>query len=307
MPSNTLIERFRGEDGRRRLIDALRGQALVCDEADIAGDLAAVVEVIAVEPPSILIHQGGADNDLFLILSGELSIQVNGREIARRKTDQHVGELAVIDPRKPRAATVLATAPSVIAKVTEGDFSRLAERYPRLWRRIAQELGERLRERNRHVLPRRERPVLFIGSSRESLAVAQQLKSCFDHCPLTVQIWTDGVFGASHFPLEDLEAQLAASDFAVLVATPDDIVSSRGRSGDAPRDNIVFELGLFMGALTRYRSFILRPRGVDLKVPTDLLGLTPLDYDSDASVPLADRLASACEEIKQVIARLGSR
>jgi CRP/FNR family transcriptional regulator, cyclic AMP receptor protein len=302
-----LVDRFRGDDGRPRLIQALRGQALVCDEADIAMDLAALVEIIGIDPPSILIHQGAGDNDLYLILSGEVSIQVNGREIARRRTNQHIGELAVIDPRAARAATVLPTATSVIAKISEKDFSSLAEQYPRLWRRIAQELGDRLRERNQHVLPRRERPVLFIGSSRESLPVAQQLKSCFDHYPLTVQIWTDGVFGASHFPLEDLEAQLAASDFAVLVATPDDTVSSRGRSGDAPRDNIVFELGLFMGALTRHRSFILRPRGVDLKVPTDLLGLTPAEYDSDASVPLSDRLASVCEELKVVITRLGSR
>jgi predicted nucleotide-binding protein len=220
--------------------------------------LAKVVFVTIVDPPAAIIRQGESDNDLFLILSGEVSIQVHGREVARRRTNQHVGELAVIDPTARRAATVIATESSVIARISEEEFSALAEHHPELWRRIAKELGERLRERNTHVLLRRSLPLLFIGSSSESLAIAKELQAGLEYDPVTVQIWTDGVFGASHFTLEDLEAQLAASDFAVLVATPDDVVSSRGKTGGAPRDNIVFELGLFMGALTRHRTFIVR-------------------------------------------------
>jgi CRP/FNR family cyclic AMP-dependent transcriptional regulator len=300
-----MLGRFRGDDGERRLIDVLRGQQLVCDELALATDLAKVVSLSLIEPPAVLIEQGGADNDLFLILSGEFSIQVNGRELARRRTNQHVGELAVIDPRARRAATVIPTQSSVVARISETHFSALADRYPELWRRIAKELGDRLRERNAHVPPRHERPLMFVGSSREGLAVAQEVQSGLRYDPVSVVVWTDGVFGASRFPLESLEAQLAASDFAVLIATPDDVVASRGSTDSAPRDNIIFELGLFMGALTRHRTFILRQRGIDLKLPTDLLGLTPLDYNADGALPLVERLAPICHDLREIIQRLG--
>jgi CRP/FNR family transcriptional regulator, cyclic AMP receptor protein len=105
----------------------------------------------------------------------------------------------------------------------------------------------------------------------------------------------------SHFPSEDLEAQVESADSAVLVAAPDDRVSSRGKDADAPRDNVVFELGLFMGALTRRRAFSAMPYGNDLKIPTDILGMTPLRYDSAASNP-GEPIAA---ELREVIAKLG--
>jgi predicted nucleotide-binding protein len=148
---------------------------------------------------------------------------------------------------------------------------------------------------------------MFVGSSREGLSIAREVQSGLRHDPVTVRVWTDGVFGASRFPLEDLETQLAASDFAVLVATADDVVTSRGRSDDAPRDNIVFELGLFMGALTRHRTFVLRPRGLDMKLPTDLLGLTPLDYSTEPALGLAERIAPVCHDLRGIIHRLGPK
>ena len=38
-------------------------------------------------------------------------------------------------------------------------------------------------------------------------------------------------------------------DFAILVLTADDLVASRDVLSTAPRDNVLFELGLFMGGL----------------------------------------------------------
>jgi len=70
-----------------------------------------------------------------------------------------------------------------------------------------------------------------------------------------VQLWTHDVFGPSRFPIEDLEAQLDRADFAVLVLRPDDRVESRGKEHDAPRDNVVFELGLFMALVHIDGSF----------------------------------------------------
>lgn len=47
---------------------------------------------------------------------------------------------------------------------------------------------------------------------------------------------------------------------------------------------MVFELGLFMGALSRDRTFVVVPHGVDLKIPTDLLGMTTLRYKRTPSL-----------------------
>ena len=143
----SLLKSFEGSEGRLRLIDALISQPLIRDK-----DLAAVVEpylkLDEIFAGTTLIKQGASDTDLFLILSGALSIAIDGRIVARKKAGEHVGEIAVVDPRTPRSASVTATSDSVVARIAEPDFSRLADMYPRLWRRIALELASRLRNGN---------------------------------------------------------------------------------------------------------------------------------------------------------------
>src|SRR5688500_4686513 len=94
------------------------------------------------------------------------------------------------------------------------------------------------------------RPVIFIGSSREGMPVAKAMQSGMsDFADAT--LWTQGVFEPSYGYLESLTKALEHSDFAVLVLTSDDVVESRGAGSAAPRDNVVFELGLFIGHLGR--------------------------------------------------------
>jgi CRP/FNR family transcriptional regulator, cyclic AMP receptor protein len=142
-----LLDRFRGPDGKLRLVEVLRTQTLVRDE-DLAIELARRVTLKAVPAGTVLITQGSADRDLFLILSGKFSVTINGRVVASRGAGEHVGEMAVVDPDARRSASVSAVADSVVARITEGDFSTLADRFPRLWRRIALELATRLRDGN---------------------------------------------------------------------------------------------------------------------------------------------------------------
>jgi len=68
-------------------------------------------------------------------------------------------------------------------------------------------------------------------------------------------------------------------DFAILLLTPDDIVQSRSTELASPRDNVIFELGLFMGELGRDRTFILQQPGSGMKIPTDLAGVVTSNYD----------------------------
>ncbi len=300
-----MINRFHGIENRDRLISAIRQQTIIHDNESLAIELANQAEILQFEPEGELIIQGGADNDIYFILAGRLSIVVNGREVAIRNSGQHVGEMALIDPSATRSASAVAIEQTVVAKISEASFHPLADKYPRVWQLIATELAKRLQQRNRLVTSKNPRPVVFIGSSKESLRIARAIRSNFDHDDFVVNLWTNRVFGPSRFPITELEKQVQESDFAVLVLGPDDEVESRNEKFDAPRDNVILELGLFIGALSYERTFMVIPRGCDIKIPTDLLGLTPLDYrleDSDAFVSL---LGPACDQLRDIIHKIG--
>ena len=305
-----MISRFQGSDGKLRLIKALREQHIVRDEEALAVEIAALAEVIQFEPvpeKNEIIRQGTSDNELYLILAGCVSIRIHGREVNKRHAGQHVGEMALIDPQAPRSASVIATEQTVVARITEPTFTVLADKYPYLWRRLALELASRLRQRGGLIKPPNATPLVFIGSSVEALPVARELQSGLAHDTMIVSVWTDGVFRATKSAVESLLEAVAKSDFAILVLTADDTIISREVGKTAPRDNCIFELGLFMGALGRERSFIVRPRGEDMKLPSDLLGLMPLEYASGAKETLTPRIAPLCNEIRKVVQAIGPK
>ena len=300
-----MINRFCGQEGRDRLISALRKQIIIHDNETLAMELADQVELLQFEPEEELIVQDNADNEIYFILAGRLAVVVNGREIAIRQSRQHVGEMALIDPSARRSASVVAIEKTVVVKIAEVSFRLLANKYPRVWELIAMELGERLRQRNQFVASTNPRPVVFVGSSRESLDIAQAIRVDLNYADVVVRLWTDGVFGASQFPIIALEKQIQEADFGILVLGPDDEVLSRNEKSAAPRDNVIFELGLFMGALSHERTFMILPRGCDIKIPTDLLGLTPMDYEPGDLEDIASSLGPACEQLRRTISEVG--
>ena len=300
-----MISRFRGTDNRNRLISSLRQQTIVHDNETLSIELANQSEILQFEPEEELIVQGNADNDIYFILAGRLSIVVNGREVAIRESGQHVGEMALIDPSARRSASAIAIEQIVVAKISETAFRPLADECPRVWQLIATELAKRLQQRNRLVASTNPRPVLFIGSSTESLEVARAIRSNFNHDDFVVNLWTDRVFGPSRFPITELQKQVQEADFAVLVLGADDVVESRNEKSDAPRDNVILELGLFIGALSHERTFMIIPRGCDIKIPTDLLGLTPLDYRLEDSDDFISLLGPACDQLREIIREIG--
>ena len=133
---------------------------------------------------------------------------------------------------------------------------------------------------NEHSRPGEEQvdlPVVFVGSSSEAHLLADAVQKGLDTVA-DVELWSQGVFELNKGYLESLSAALERSDFAVLVLTPDDLVESRGESRTAPRDNVMFELGLFMGQLGRERCFFLYDKTKDIRIPTDLLGICAATY-----------------------------
>jgi CRP-like cAMP-binding protein len=142
------IRELEEEDGPRELIAALRSQKIVGGHSDLAVALAEVVELLDVPAGETLIRQGDTTNDMFMLLSGALSIQVDGAEVARRYPGYHVGEQALIDPFPKRTATVVTVEPSMLCRVTEEQVDRIARQYPVIWKNIARELSRRLVEQN---------------------------------------------------------------------------------------------------------------------------------------------------------------
>jgi hypothetical protein len=148
------------------------------------------------------------------------------------------------------------------------------------------------------------KPSLFIGSSSEGFAVAEAVEVVLQEYA-EVTLWKDGVFGLNENYLDTLVKAAKRFDFAVLIVTPDDVSMSRGGMINAPRDNIIFELGLFMGQLGKERAFILYNRDLEIKLPSDLAGISCATYVDRSDGNLRAAVRSACFNIKEAVRRLG--
>lgn len=301
-----MLDRFSGEGGARILLEALKEQFIVAHDEQAAQALATAATLRQLAVGEALILQHGTDNDLHFILCGAVDVIIHRRPVATRAAGLHVGEMALIDPQSPRSASVIAKQTTVVATVSETALTRIASSHPGLWRRIALELTNRLRERSKFIVEPNPMPIVFIGSSTEALPIAERLRDGLAGPNLEVKIWTKGVFKASHTTIEDLEDLARTADFAVLVATPDDAISVRGTTQASPRDNVLLELGIFIGALTRERTFLVTPTGVTLKLPTDLLGVTTLRYNGGPPIQNVD-VSAACTDIIAAIRAAGPK
>jgi hypothetical protein len=146
------------------------------------------------------------------------------------------------------------------------------------------------------------KPRIFIGSSTEGLDVAYSIQNNLDR-DAEITVWTQDVFRPSQFILESLIKRFENTDVGIFVFSPDDVTKMRGNEYNVVRDNVVFELGLWMGHLSRHRSFIVAPQDEDLRLPSDLLGINYLTYQAnriDGNFDAA--LGPTSNKIKRLIA-----
>lgn len=142
------------------------------------------------------------------------------------------------------------------------------------------------------------KPRIFVGSSKEGIAIARQVKKELSRVA-DCEIW-ENQFELGNSALEDLVKNLSLYDFGVLVATGDDSTRSRKIQKLAPRDNIIFEFGLFVGRLGREKTFLMAESGI--KIPSDLSGIT-LPFFSGAKVKQKKQIFECCKKIKAHIKR----
>ncbi|KQY90982.1 hypothetical protein ASD24_24615 [Paenibacillus sp. Root52] len=159
------------------------------------------------------------------------------------------------------------------------------------------------------------KPRLFIGSARESMQYVRAIHTQLSHYA-EVTPWSAGAFQANNYPMEDLERQLDSNDFAVFVLSPDDVVVMRGKTYLQPRDNTIFEMGLFWGRLRRSRVFYIIPNSVPQEIGdftvdsfhlmSDLTGLTVLQYEIRSDRNYTAAVDVACNTIITAIEEHGS-
>ena len=122
-----------------------------------------------------------------------------------------------------------------------------------------------------------DKPRIFLGSSGQQAELLEAITLGLEDVA-DVEAWTT-TFNPGRSTLDRLVELSGEVDFAAFVFAQDDWTTTDAtQSGEAsPRDNVVFEAGLFGGALGIRRTFILHANGS--KLPTDLLGLTTVRYD----------------------------
>ena len=150
------------------------------------------------------------------------------------------------------------------------------------------------------------KPRVFIASSVEGLEIAHAVQENLEY-DAECTVWSQGVFNPSAYPLDDLLAELGRTDFGIFVFSADDVVNMRKEEKKVVRDNVIFELGLFLGELGRQRNFMVQPNDVgDLHIPSDLAGLSPLRFETkrqDRNIVAA--LGASCNKIREAMRKLG--
>lgn len=147
-----------------------------------------------------------------------------------------------------------------------------------------------------------QRPHVFIASSVEGIDVAYTIQELLEYY-FECTVWDQDIISPSSVALLDLISEAQRADYGIFVFSLDDTVKIRGVEKLSARDNVIFELGLFVGSMGISNCFIVLPKAeLDFHLPTDLAGITMLKYNSqrlDGNLKAA--LGPVSNQIKKAI------
>ena len=116
------------------------------------------------------------------------------------------------------------------------------------------------------------RPRIFIGSANEALDVARTLEGLLAEFARP-RVWTRTFIVGQSF-IDDILAQAHECEFGLFVMTPHDLMVTEDGTAGVPRDNVLLELGVFLGALGKGRALFVFAGDDKPRLPTDLSGMT---------------------------------
>jgi hypothetical protein len=150
------------------------------------------------------------------------------------------------------------------------------------------------------------KPRVFIGSSSEAKDLASEIQTGLRDFA-DVRTWWQGIIEPSENFLDGLIRAAESHDIGVFVLHPDDLITSRNEEAEVPRDNVIFELGLFIGKIGKERTFFIVPRKRGkFHLLSDLAGHQALKYDNEQlrDAPEA-AVGTVCRELEKQIKKLG--
>lgn len=147
------------------------------------------------------------------------------------------------------------------------------------------------------------RPTVFIASAAESLDVVNAIQAVLDY-KVDLIPWQLS-FPVSSYTIASLTSNLDKCDFGVFVMDPLDSAVTRNEDRSIARDNVIFELGMFIGRLGLDRAFVVKPKDRDLSLPSDLNGVTLVDRLPEAQNGWPIAVNGACTKMWDAMQNLG--
>jgi len=144
-------------------------------------------------------------------------------------------------------------------------------------------------------------PNVFVMSSTNGRVVADPLAEILaESGEVDVVLWHEAFKPGDQF-LEALRTATLRFDFGVLVVTPDDATRKRDVDGKEPRDNVIFELGMFYSALGARRALpiVVAIDGFEPSLPSDLLGVTMTKWSVQRGADMRAQLLTQVESLRR--------
>jgi hypothetical protein len=146
------------------------------------------------------------------------------------------------------------------------------------------------------------RPRIFIGSSTPNLKVARALGVCLASRNFIPLVWNERLLHHNESIFDGLLRLSKNVEFGVFVWGASDVTITAGQTIRAARDNVVFETGLFLGALGKERVFMVVDGSERLKIPSDFDGIIRFYYDGSLIGTYDPQAVStACDDIERDI------
>jgi len=109
--------------------------------------LAMEFETVRFKANTVVMTQGDMGDSMYILVSGEVNVDVDTQRVATLKDKNIFGELAIFDP-EPRSATITTTKDTVLFTIKSDVMYDLISRYPNVSRGIIKILSKRVREKN---------------------------------------------------------------------------------------------------------------------------------------------------------------
>ena len=150
------------------------------------------------------------------------------------------------------------------------------------------------------------KPRIFIASSEKNINIANAVQvNLSNYKNSRLAVWNQGTFGPSEYFLQSILKELEKVDFGIFIFAADDLILRKDTKIKTVRDNVLFELGMFVAKLGKERNFIIMPNDKGIEIASDLQGINILTYTEYEEDEIYQALGPACDKINKEIVSIG--